>query len=260
VSAIIVRTNDFRLAFKLIKELRKRNTNFKLIDFDDELPKGDFVWLGTEREVVAEFQKTGDSRGIACSVLDLSVAVDSAIHKSKGIDSVELLAFGVDPGPRPGLAWLADSRLVGMAQLEQPNQVINHILGISSRLPHKRMVVRIGDGSPSIRDRLFNECLKENFLCEEVNESKTSQGFSRHDHSRSAVKIAMNTGTRVFEIRELKVSEGEVRNVKQKSRRYSQGRITISSELARSVAIGKYTLEEAISIHLSNENNNSESC
>ena len=52
MAAIIVRTNDFRLAFKLIKELRKRNTNFKLIDFDDELPKGGFVWLGTEQEVV----------------------------------------------------------------------------------------------------------------------------------------------------------------------------------------------------------------
>ena len=58
MAAIIVRTNDFRLAFKLIKQLRKRNTNFKLIDFDDELPKGDFVWLGMElpAEFIAELQ------------------------------------------------------------------------------------------------------------------------------------------------------------------------------------------------------------
>ena len=92
------------------------------------------------------------------------------------------------PGTKTRSSVVSHSRLVGVLQLEQPNQVINHILGIASRLPHKRMVVRIGDGSPSIRDRLLNECLKEHFLCEEVNESKTSQGFSRHDHSRSAVK------------------------------------------------------------------------
>ena len=59
MAAIIVRTNDFRLAFKLIKELRKRNTNFRLIDFDDDLPRGDLVWLGTEQEVEKNSKNPG---------------------------------------------------------------------------------------------------------------------------------------------------------------------------------------------------------
>ena len=95
--------------------------------------------------------------------------------------------------------------------------------------------------------------LRSIFFVKRSMKTRLLKAFSRHDHSRSAVKIAMNSGTRVFEIRELNVSEGEIRNLKQKSRRYSRGRITISSSLARSVATGKYTLEEAIAIHLSDE-------
>ena len=255
MNEIIVRTDDFQLAFRLIKELRKRNASFRLYDSREELPSGKIVWLATEEEVVKEFTKNGDVRGIACTVDDIDVAVDSALHRSRGIDMISELTFGIDPGPRPGIAWLADSRLVGMSQLEQPNQVINHVLGIVSRLPHKSMTVRVGNGSPAIRDRLLNDCLAQNFVCEEVNESKTSRGFSRHEHSRSAVKIAMNPGVRIYEFREVKVSDGEIKYLKEQSRRYSNGRITISSELAQSVAIGSISLEEAIKTQLSSENN-----
>ena len=254
MNEIIVRTDDFRLAFRLIKELRKRNTSFSLLDPKEELPSGSLVWLATENEVVKEFVNFGDARGIACSIDDIEMAVESAIHRSRGIDIINELTFGIDPGPRPGIAWLADSRLVGMSQLEQPNQVFNHIMGIISRLPHKVMIIRIGNGSPAIRDRLLNDFLAQNFVCEEVNESKTSSGFSRHEHSRSAVKIAMNAGIRVYEFREIKISDGEIKYLKKQSRQYSQGRITISSDLAKSVAVGTITLEEAIEAQLSSEN------
>jgi hypothetical protein len=41
-------------------------------------------------------------------------------------------------------------------------------------------------------------------------------------------------------------TDGELREIQRKSRIKSQGRITISSELAKKVALGELTLAEAI--------------
>ena len=65
----------------------------------------------------------------------------------------------------------------------------------------------------------------------------------------------MNPGVRIYEFRELIVSDGEIKYLKEQSRRHSNGRITISSELAQSVAIGSMSLEEAIKTQLSSEDN-----
>ena len=67
------------------------------------------MWLATEEEVVKEFTKNGDVRGIACTVDDIDVAVDSALHRSRGIDMISELTFGIDPGPRPGIAWFVQT-------------------------------------------------------------------------------------------------------------------------------------------------------
>ena len=83
MNEIIVRTDDFQLAFRLIKELRNRNASFRLYDSKEELPSGKIVWLATEEEIAKEFTKNGDSRGIACTVDEIDLAVDSALHRSR---------------------------------------------------------------------------------------------------------------------------------------------------------------------------------
>ena len=45
---------------------------------------------------------------------------------------------------------------------------------------------------------------------------------------------------------ELQPTEGEVKELQRRSRIKSQGRVTISSDLARKVALGELTLAEAI--------------
>ena len=45
---------------------------------------------------------------------------------------------------------------------------------------------------------------------------------------------------------ELQPTEGEVKELQRRSRIKSQGRVTISLDLARKVALGELTLEEAI--------------
>ena len=53
-------------------------------------------------------------------------------------------------------------------------------------------------------------------------------------------------GERVNEIRKLKPTTGDLKEIQRQSRIQSSGGITISTELARMVACGEITMDEAI--------------
>ena len=110
----------------------------------------------------------------------------------------------------------------------------------------EHLLIRMGKGSPSHRNRLVNAMLHRGYVVELVNERKTSSGLSRNQHGVSAIRIATLAGERVWEAFDLQPTEGEIREIQRRSRIKSQGRITISSDLAKKVVIGELTLAEAI--------------
>jgi len=127
-----VKTDDFRLSFHLMRELKRRKCEFVMLSSDD---KWDGILLTSPEEVEdGEIPATEDT---------IEIAVERAIQAAKGLDSAVQLVFGVDPGPRPGIAWLADGIVVGSAQLEQIGTVAEHIQGLSSAVEHQRMCVRL---------------------------------------------------------------------------------------------------------------------
>ena len=54
------------------------------------------------------------------------------------------------------------------------------------------------------------------------------------------------SGDRVYKIRELRPTEGDLKEIQRQSRIISSGGLTISTELARLVACGEITMEDAI--------------
>ena len=108
------------------------------------------------------------------------------------------------------------------------------------------VLVRIGSGAPVQRDRLVNAALRRGWRVEVVDERRTSQGGSRHEHEASATKIAKKSGQAVHEMRMLAPTEGEIRDLQQRSRRASNGAITISAALAVEVCTGVMTMAEAL--------------
>jgi len=224
-------------------ELKKRGLRFILLEHDDTLPEQNMIWFGSEVEV-AKFRNEG--RPIASSVVSVKDAIDNAVRLQKGITQVQQLCFGIDPGPRPGLAWLADGVVLGVAQFERIENLAAQIIGISSALDFKRMVVRIGDGAPLSRDQIINDCLTHRLELELVDEAKTSRGLLRHNHVISAIRIALLSGEQVWTFREIKPTVGELREIQCQSRKKSNGRKTISAVVAFAVACGELTLEEAI--------------
>lgn len=240
---IAVRTSDFRLAFRVMRELRRRGVSFVLLDLDSPLESISQVWITSSEDA--------NSQGIAVigEAEQVELAVERAIHARSGISHVKELIFGVDPGPRPGMVWLADGVLIGTAQLERIDDVADHIRGIASALDHGKVVIRIGDGSPTERNRIINCCIARNLTVELVDEHRTSSGLARNAHTSAALRIAMMEGNRCEHKLNVEPSEGELREVQRRSRRQSGGRLTISRELAKAVAVGRLTMQEAINRH-----------
>jgi hypothetical protein len=177
---------------------------------------------------------------------NIEIAVERAIQASRGFDTAVQLVFGIDPGPRPGLAWLADGIIVGSAQLESVNIVADHIIALSTAVVHKRMSVKVGDGAPLIRDRIINQLILRGIETLEVSEHRTSSGSRSKAHINAATRIALVSGTKVNQIRVLRPTDGDLREIQRQSRIFSSGEITIPTELARMVVCGEISMEEAI--------------
>ena len=176
----------------------------------------------------------------------LEISVERAIQASRGFESAVQLVFGVDPGPRPGIAWLADGIVVGSAQLEEIDGVADHIIGLSSAVKHQRMCVKVGDGAPLIRDRIINQLILRGIETLQVSEYRTSSGSRVKTHLHAATRIALMGGNKVYKIRDLNPTEGDLKEIQRQSRILSSGDFTISTELARLVACGEISIEDAI--------------
>jgi len=223
--------------------LRTRKINVEQYSLSQPLPKKDSIWIGSVDEVA---ENLADGRPIAAELDSIDIAIEAAIFALKGSSKTHRFTLGIDTGPRPGLAWFTDGILIDTKQTESVEECIEMIESLIENHDFEHLLIRMGKGSPSHRNRLVNAMLHRGYVVELVNERKTSSGLSRNQHGVSAIRIATLAGERVWEAFDLQPTEGEIREIQRRSRIKSQGRITISSDLAKKVAIGELTLAEAI--------------
>lgn len=238
---VYVRTDDFQLAHRLLRELEAHGLVAKQLLLRDSLPEPDAWWFGSPDEVN---QLGGRGVGITLQDVDDVLAIWANARYAGAVP--KQLVIGLDPGPRPGFASLADGALLGKGELDSASEALDAVDGFIQRLQPESVLVRVGHGSPQHRDQLINALLARNYHVEEVNEYRTSSGASRHAHGASALKIAMMTGKPVHEQRVIQPSMGELRNLQRISRQQSKGRLTISLEAARQVSQGSLSMDEAL--------------
>jgi len=246
--AVAVRTDDFRLAYRLLDQLRISGLEYTQIDLNQPIPNEINYWIGSHSEV----DDCNDVRGIGCAVDEIDSVIGSIINRMNAGDSVNRICFGIDPGPRPGLAWLADGRPAGSIQLESVDVVVDQIIDILRDLDPQESVVRIGNGVRTISSRIANVCLARGLSVQLVDESSTSIG-SRNNHASAARLISYIEGVPVKNRLRVMPTDGEVREIQRRSRRISEGRFTIPARLARAVAVGRLTLVDAVKIYSEGE-------
>ena len=160
------------------------------------------------------------------------------------------LVVGIDPGTKPGVAVLVGEIIVSAYHVplnDAVETVRGEIEGATDPL------VRIGDGARLEGARIVDEL---DVPVELVDETGTTPyvgtGARGMGDVLAAVNIARIEGELV-ESREFEPTDGELQVIKNRSRERSVKNRTIDETLARRVAAGELTLDEALDEHRETE-------
>jgi RNase H-fold protein (predicted Holliday junction resolvase) len=243
VRTIGILTQDFELFYDLLRLLKRRGLAFKVLDFREPVP-------GDVGVVITGPGEAGsiDHPRVVVADADRDEAVAEAIRLLSGMDNVRTLVVGIDPGEkRIGFALVADGTVLEARQLHTLGEVEEALDGMAERYSAKSLIVRVGHGAPTVRNRIVNAALGMNLRVEISDETSTTRRVDLPD-VEAAITIAGVPGVLVGEALRVSPSKGELRHIKKQSRDLSGGDLTISSALARRVALGELSLDEAVAI------------
>ncbi|MCU4924678.1 hypothetical protein OB905_01595 [Halobacteria archaeon AArc-dxtr1] len=238
---IVVATSDFEVYHGVVSELRDRGSEFTTVEPDDEIPDRTAV-------VVTDADNADRFGAVPAIVADPDAprrAVDQALSTVRGGDGRTVI--GVDPGRKPGIAVLAGDTVVAAFQVPLTDAV-DRIEREVAEAPAP--IVRIGDGSRLEGATLVNDL--QDVRVELVDETGTTPylgtGARGMGDVLAAINIARLEGEEV-DSRQIEPTEGELRVIKDRSREHSDQNREIDEVLARRVAAGELTIEEALAEH-----------
>ena len=166
------------------------------------------------------------------------------------------MIIGIDPGEHIGIAAICDGMVLS-AKTVGLEQLINVVETNLLSFPAENVCIKIGDQPPSISRVVFNKIFDvyQNFTHIQMeivpeadsNTSKLNTQKLLSTDEKAAIIIGLRNGKPRFHMVRNTIPEGRVKEIQNWSREKS-GNLTIDSELAKLVAIGEITLEEAILI------------
>ncbi|MFC7154541.1 hypothetical protein ACFQPA_03610 [Halomarina halobia] len=246
---IVVATEDFEVYHGVVNELRERGAGFTTQELDDPLPPDARLLIVGPDDDVREAALAGAERDVAVVRADPAApraAVEEALAVMRGAEGRTVV--GIDPGERPGIAVLSGDLVVAAFQVPATDaaEVVRRELEEAVD-----PVVRIGDGARLVGARIVDD-LAADVPVELVDETGTTPyvgtGARGMGDVLAAVNIALLPGERV-EGREIEPTDGEIQVIKSRSRERSEDNRTITESLARRVARGELSLDEALDEH-----------
>jgi hypothetical protein len=231
-------TEDFRFFHLMVKLLKERNEPFVSLGYDDPVPRS----VGAIITTAAERGKVHFDTLISDDDPEIAFRAARSVLRGKRFDRV---VIGIDPGRRPGIAVVGDGRIIDTELVFCPEDVTETLVRMTWNLDFDLLVVRIGHGDPTNRNRIIRAVWPLADQVEIVDESSTTKKTVTPDID-AAIMIAFTSGERVVSEPEVCPTPGEVRNIKRLSRIESRGRVTISTELASQVACGRISLAQAL--------------
>jgi len=237
---IVVATEDFEVYHGVVQELRERGVEFTTVEPGDDLPEettvvvtaGDEEWSPAGVDVVRA--DPGEPRP----------AVDEVVAILRGGGGRTVV--GIDPGERPGVAVLSGDTVVAAFQVPEEEAAETVRREVEDAVDP---LVRIGDGARLVGARIVDEI---DVPVELVDETGTTpylgSGARGMGDVLAAVNIARIEGEEI-ESRDVEPTPGELTRIKDRSREASETNRAIDEELARRVALGELTLDEALERH-----------
>lgn len=241
---IAIVTSSARFYHKAAEELKNRGLAFITLTVDEAIPPGVKVVLTTpEEEALIDFPRVAASD-------DFSLAIEEADLIMKGFKEKNRIIIGIDPGKKPGVAVVADNRATDSFVAQSPRDIKNIINRILSLHQPREVVVRVGSGGGIYGMQILKHLGKiQGITVEIVDERSTSKNsevsFHPHRDAGAALNIALKKGMPLESPVQASIKPGELKNIQKESRVVSRD-LTISKALARKVAKGELSLEEAV--------------
>ncbi len=265
---ISLATMDFRLCHILRERLNKGGFSVEHISPGDQPSEGSIVVVTTEREET--INPTNYPRKVVLTrseVGNVNLAISKITLGLEGKHIWESVVVGVDPGLTIGVAVITDGCLRATLETRVIKEAVNYVITSLKNTPAKMAIIRLGSTGGYRRVLIMNELLqaKPNDVdLEIVDELETTpinsedakaalKNGTRGDieikggkDATAAMEIAFRLGESVKYPEKWVVSEGELKEIQVLSRQFSKGDVTITKELARKVACGVISIEEAI--------------
>lgn len=232
-----VLTSNFSFYYELVTALKKREIPFVSLTFNQPIPLNVKVIITT----VKERKKIDFKDVLVYKGEDIETFIDKAILLKSGINNLQKIIIGIDPGLTPGVAIFGNDILLRRFLANSAEEVVNFVTVCAKEWGRDNVIVRIGHGARLIRNRIINMLREIDISIEIVDETSTTSA----DDTLSAFSIARMPGKIVERKMIVEPKEGEIRNIQRKSRIVS-GDITISKSLAKKVLKGEIEMEEAI--------------
>jgi len=239
-------THDFSVFHDLVRLLKERDVEFFSLRTGKIPPWINVVITTEESKSEVEFDQV-----IIVSKDDPRTAVEQAVLSlgRNGVGGMEYhsLIVGIDPGERPGVAVYGDRELLTTAKVEFPEDTAAMVKRMIDFYKADHVIVRIGDGAPTYRNRIINVLLPLNVKIEIVDERSTTFQHKTPD-IQAAIQIALKQGRKVDSEMDVVPKKGEIEDLKRRSRIMSRGRFTISNDQAEAVAKGMSTLRDEVAL------------
>jgi hypothetical protein len=249
---IVVATDDFEVYHEVVTELRERGIDCTTVEPGEQLPaKTDAVVTTSDDDLDSADTPDGtNDRTDAVPVIHADPgapreAVEKAVAALRNGGGRRII--GIDPGEKPGIAVL-DGEVV-VATFHVPPEQVPAVVAEETENATDPLV-RIGDGARLVGARLIEDI--DDVPVELVDETGTTPylgaGTRGIGDVLAAVNIARMEGEPI-DSRDVQPTEGELQRVQERSREESEHNRTISIELARRVALGELTMDEALDEH-----------
>ena len=237
---IVVATADFEVYHGVVNELRDRGVTFTTIEPGDEFPEETAVVVAAADE---DPPVPAETPLVRADPEEPRRAVDEVVAILRGGSGRTVV--GVDPGERPGIAVLSGEMVVAAFAVPLAGEVVREEIAEAVD-----PLVRVGDGARLQGAKVIDDL--EDVPVELVDETGTTPylgtGARGMGDVVAAINIARLEGERV-ESRTIEPTPGELQRVKERSREASETNRAIDERLARRVAAGDLSIEEALEAH-----------
>ena len=175
-------TLDFKFYHDIIVDLRKWKIPFTSLESTSNIPRDVAVVLSSEKD-----ERFWDRQ---INARDSTYGIRNSLPLLMNREVFDEVVIGLDPGPYPGVAVIADNVLTEAFETPMIEMVRKEVMEIKDSYRYRNISIKIGDGDKPHRDRIIQDLAETGIDLKVVDERNTSMPHKIHNNALSAARIA----------------------------------------------------------------------